>query len=75
AALQILSRLQDIFGLEVSMKTFFERPTVAGLSEQIRVGKKGGAAAAIPKIVPLPRKGRRQAPDSIQRVAPLRPEA
>ena len=75
AALQILSRLQDIFGLEVSMKTFFERPTVAGLSEQIRIGEKGGAATAMPKIVPLPRKGRRQAPDSIQRVAPLRPEA
>jgi len=75
AALQILSHVQDIFGLEVSMKKFFERPTVAGLSEQIRVGKDGGAATTVPKIAPLPRKGRRQDPDSIQRVAPPRPEA
>jgi len=74
AALQILSRVQDIFGLEVSMKTFFERPTVAGLSQQVRVGEAGGVAAAIPKIVPLPRKTRRQEPEYNQRVAPLRPE-
>ncbi len=75
AALQILSRVQEIFGGEVSMKTFFERPTVAGLSEQIRAGEKSGVATAIPRIVPLPRKGRRQEPDCIQHAAPLRPEA
>lgn len=75
AALQILSRVQDIFGLEVSMKAFFERPTVAGLSQHIRGGEAGGVAAAMPKIVPLPRKGRRQEPEYNQRVAPLRPES
>jgi phthiocerol/phenolphthiocerol synthesis type-I polyketide synthase E len=75
AALQILSRVQDAFGLEVSMKTFFERPTVAGLSEQIRLEKNSGAATTVPNIVPLPRKARRQEPDSTQRVAPRGPEA
>jgi phthiocerol/phenolphthiocerol synthesis type-I polyketide synthase E len=74
AALQILSRVQDIFGREVSMKTFFERPTVAGLSDQIRVAETGGVAATIPKIVPLPRKGRRREAETIHSVASLRPE-
>ena len=74
AALQILSRVQDIFGREVSLKKFFEDPTVAGLSEKIRVGTDGDALTA-PDIVPLPRKARRQELSSTRLVATKAPEA
>ncbi|HRI38065.1 MAG TPA: SDR family NAD(P)-dependent oxidoreductase, partial [Nitrospira sp.] len=59
AALQILNRLQEVVGMEVSLKKFFEGPTVAGLSEQIRRQKEGGITT-VPDIVPLPRKTRSQ---------------
>ena len=57
AALQILNRVQDMFGMEVSLKKFFESPTVAGLSEQIRREQEGNTTT-VPDIVPLPRKAR-----------------
>lgn len=59
AALQILNRVQDIFSMEVSLKKFFESPTVTGLSEQIRRQQAGGTTT-VPDIVPLPRKARPQ---------------
>ncbi|MBS0151266.1 MAG: SDR family NAD(P)-dependent oxidoreductase [Nitrospira sp.] len=59
AALQILNRLQEVVGMEVSLKKFFEGPTVAGLSEQIRRQKEVGITT-VPDIVPLPRKTRSQ---------------
>lgn len=63
AALQILNRMQDMFGREVSLKTFFESPTVAGLSAQIR-REQDGSVTAVPDIVPLPRKARPQRTDA-----------
>ena len=74
AALQILNRVQDIFGREISLKKFFEFPTVAGLSEQIR-GQQEGGIPAVPDIVPLPRKGRPQRISSTYSSAPSRPES
>jgi acyl transferase domain-containing protein len=74
AALQILNRVQDIFGREISLKKFFEHPTVAGLSEQIR-GQQEGGIPAVPDIVPLPRKGRSQRISSARSSAPSRPES
>jgi acyl transferase domain-containing protein len=59
AALQILNRVQEVVGMEVSLKKFFEGPTVAGLSEQMRRQKESGIAT-VPDIVPLPRKTRPQ---------------
>ncbi|NGZ59096.1 MAG: polyketide synthase type I [Nitrospira sp. LK265] len=59
AALQILNRVQDMFGMEVPLKRFFEYPTVTGLSEQIRREQEGGITT-VPDIVPLPRKARPQ---------------
>lgn len=59
AALQILNRVQDLFGMEVSLKKFFEQPTVAGLSEHIRRMPEG-RVTTVPEIVPLPRNARPQ---------------
>lgn len=69
AALQILSRIHDIFGVEVSLKKFFESPTVAGLSEQIRFEAERGATKT-PDIVPLPRKARRPQSNSAHSMTP-----
>lgn len=59
AALQILNRVQDMYGVEVSLKHFFASPTVAGLSTQIRREQEGDSTT-VPDIVPLPRKARPQ---------------
>jgi acyl transferase domain-containing protein/acyl carrier protein len=74
AALQILNRVQDLFGLEVSLKKFFEHPTVAGLSEQIRRQQESGITGT-PDIVPLPRKTRPQRMSSVHSGSPGRPES
>ncbi|MBX3328836.1 MAG: SDR family NAD(P)-dependent oxidoreductase [Nitrospira sp.] len=74
AALQILNRLQEIFGREISLKKFFEHPTVAGLSEQVR-GQQGSDITAAPDIVPLPRKSRPQRMSSVHSGAPGRSES
>lgn len=74
AALQILNRLQEIFGREISLKKFFEHPTVAGLSEHIR-GQQDGGGTTVPDIVPLPRKARPQRISSVHSGAPNRPES
>ncbi|MDF0674703.1 MAG: SDR family NAD(P)-dependent oxidoreductase [Nitrospira sp.] len=74
AALQILNRVQELFGTEISLKKFFEHPTVAGLSEQIRCPQKGGITA-VPDIVPLPRKASSQRMSSVHSGGAGRPES
>jgi phthiocerol/phenolphthiocerol synthesis type-I polyketide synthase E len=74
AALQLLNRVQELFGVEVSLKKFFEHPTVAGLSEQIRHEQERGITA-VPDIVPLPRKARPQRMSSVHSGAPGRAES
>jgi phthiocerol/phenolphthiocerol synthesis type-I polyketide synthase E len=74
AALQILNRVQDLFSREISLKKFFEHPTVAGLSEQIR-SQQEGDITAVPDIVPLPRKARPQRSSSVHSGVPGRPES
>lgn len=73
AALQILNRVQDMFGMEVSLKKFFEHPTVAGLSAQIRLEQESGITM-VPDIVPLPRKIRPQRMGTINSGVSGRPE-
>jgi acyl carrier protein len=74
AALQILNRVQDMFGMEVSLKKFFEYPTVAGLSEQIRREQEDGITV-VPDIVPLPRKARPQRIGAMHSSVPRGPES
>ncbi|HEX9942664.1 MAG TPA: non-ribosomal peptide synthase/polyketide synthase [Thermoanaerobaculia bacterium] len=52
-ASQVISRIRDVFGVELPLRTLFERPTVAALAREV---ESGGALRAVP-IMPVPRDG------------------
>ncbi len=58
-ATQVISRVREARRVEVNLRTFFERPTVAGLAEVIERAKDSDAESATPKI---PRVSRRSQP-------------
>jgi len=58
-ALQVLSRLRRAFQAEVSVRVFFETPTVAGLAEAIEKLKGNESAPPASSIVPIPREAYR----------------
>jgi acyl carrier protein len=60
AALQILNRVQEVFGVEVALRKFFEAATISGLAGEIRRSKSGGGRST-PDIVALPRRAKRTA--------------
>ncbi|MFD2168535.1 amino acid adenylation domain-containing protein [Tumebacillus lipolyticus] len=49
-AAQAVSRLHDTFGVELSVRTLFESPTVAELSEQVESAIAAGASFHLPPI-------------------------
>jgi acyl carrier protein len=60
-ALQLLSRLRTAFQADLSLRRFFEAPTIAGLAEALV--QSGDRGATAPAIVPLSREAhRRQRP-------------
>jgi len=63
AALQILNRVQEVFGVEVALRKFFEAPTVTGLAAEVRRAKNHGGRST-PDIVALPRRAKRPAGQS-----------
>src|SRR6185369_2182161 len=48
-ATQVISRVREVFGVEVSLRAFFESATVAGLCSQIDL-RRGGQAVQFPAI-------------------------
>ncbi|MGK4003924.1 SDR family NAD(P)-dependent oxidoreductase [Sorangium sp. So ce1036] len=59
-ALQILNRVRETFQVEVPLREFFERPTVAALAERIHEARGQQAPASPePALVALPRAARR----------------
>ncbi|HKV12538.1 MAG TPA: condensation domain-containing protein, partial [Thermoanaerobaculia bacterium] len=52
--LQLLSRVQAGLGVEISLHTLFEAPTVASLAVEV---EQQGEAAFVPPLVPVPREG------------------
>ncbi|WP_342374022.1 non-ribosomal peptide synthase/polyketide synthase [Myxococcus stipitatus] len=54
-ATQVVSRLREAFGAEVSLRAIFEAPTVEALS--LRVDATSGAGVQAPAMVPAPRTG------------------
>lgn len=58
SALQILNRVQELYGIELSLREFYEAPTVVGLAGRIRASQSAGGPADV-KIMPLPREARR----------------
>ena len=54
-ATQVLSRVRDIFGVEIPLRALFESPTVAGLAASVEAALAGGRRAAAPPLRPVPR--------------------
>ncbi|MEO8338093.1 MAG: SDR family NAD(P)-dependent oxidoreductase [Nitrospirota bacterium] len=57
SALQLLNRVQELYDLELSLRDFFDTPTVLGLVRQIRAARAAGVQQEA-RIVPLPREAR-----------------
>ena len=56
-AMQVISRLNDAFNLEVPLYVLFESPTVAALAQHVEVLLAGNRAAPAIPLVPAPREG------------------
>src|SRR5262249_20299950 len=56
-ATQIVSRLRDAFGIELSLASFFAAPTVAGLAGLVANGDSGADGLKHFPIRPAPRQG------------------
>lgn len=58
-ATQFISKLRDIFKVDVSIRAFFENPTISGVSAVIKVAKETNVERQDMEIVPLPRLAKR----------------
>jgi amino acid adenylation domain-containing protein/non-ribosomal peptide synthase protein (TIGR01720 family) len=54
-ATQVIARLREAFGIELSLRTLFEAPTVAGLAQAVADVLKTGRGIEAPPIKPVPR--------------------
>ena len=78
-ATQVISRIREVFRVELPLRSMFESPTIAGVAELIRVEQhRGNAPSPLPPIVPVSRDGSLPLSFSQQRmwfVQQLAPEA
>ncbi len=54
-AAQLLSRLRDLFGVELPLRTLFEDPTVAGVARWIEEARRAGHGLELPPLLPAER--------------------
>jgi acyl-CoA synthetase (AMP-forming)/AMP-acid ligase II/alpha-ketoglutarate-dependent taurine dioxygenase len=54
---QLISRLRQLFAVEVPLPWLFESPTIAELARRIETAPQAASACQIPPIQPLPRSG------------------
>jgi amino acid adenylation domain-containing protein len=53
-AMQLIGRMREAFGIDLTLRSVFERPTLAGLAEAVEDARRGRRPAA-PPLVRLPR--------------------
>jgi amino acid adenylation domain-containing protein len=56
-ATQLISRVRRAFAVELPLKAFFDRPTVAALAARIEEGRSAGWQTEVPPLLPAPRDG------------------
>ncbi|MCL5958374.1 MAG: amino acid adenylation domain-containing protein, partial [Chloroflexi bacterium] len=56
-ATQIISRLRDVFQVEVPLRSLFDSPTVAGLAVALAEAINSGSSSTLPPLQPAPRDG------------------
>src|SRR5215213_7516873 len=53
-ATQVMSRVREVFGVEVPLRRLFETPPVAGLAQSVSVELQNGSGLKLPEIKPAP---------------------
>jgi amino acid adenylation domain-containing protein len=56
-ATRVVSRVRELFGVELPLRALFEGPTVAELAGRVEAARREGAGVQAPPIVPVPRDG------------------
>jgi amino acid adenylation domain-containing protein/non-ribosomal peptide synthase protein (TIGR01720 family) len=56
-ATRLISRIRQVFQVELPLRSIFESPTVAGLLRQVEAVARSGAGLETPPIQPVPRGG------------------
>ena len=52
-ATQVISRVREVFGVEVGLRRLFEEPTVGGFSQSVAAELQTGAGVVVPPLRPL----------------------
>ncbi|HEU0076131.1 MAG TPA: condensation domain-containing protein, partial [Longimicrobiaceae bacterium] len=56
-AMRVVSRVRELFGVELPLRALFEEPTVAEMAARVEEMRREGAGVQAPPIVPVPRDG------------------
>jgi amino acid adenylation domain-containing protein len=54
-ATQLVSRIRELFEVDIPLQALFERPTIASLAEEVARSRQKEQQASVPPIVPVPR--------------------